>query len=70
MSLKTEYILKVSYFLLEIICYKLPQHQNIVFSFGSKQSVYMVLLTMLLTMGSFNKVEKQVAYPQNELDRS
>ena len=31
MSWKTEYILKVSYFLLEITCYKLPQHQAIVF---------------------------------------
>ena len=63
MSWKSEYILKVGYFLYEIIYYKLPQHPTGVFSWHldvCKSSVYMIHSMMFLITGYLNSVEKQV----------
>ena len=57
LSGKSEYILKVSYFLYEIICYKLPQHPRGIFPWHldvCKWSVYVIQLMMFLITGYFN----------------
>ena len=56
-SRKSEYILKVSYFLYDITCYKLPQYPRGFLPWHldvCKSSVYMIHLLMFLIIGYFD----------------